>query len=214
MPIQRKGMRALQIWCDRVTKDYKNVQIVDLTSSFKDGLAFCAIIHHFRPDLIDYESLKAENAFDNNALAFKVAEEQLKIPALLEAQDMVEFDEPDKFSVVTYVSQFYHMFKDADDSRMSPSLHMRLISRNSESENDSLIHSSTDTTPMGTPTITPKRMFNQADLIAKYGEEIFSTSEKTVNESDSSFSASSPTIGIKSLCNDMVAKAKISPKSQ
>eukprot|EP00095_Tigriopus_kingsejongensis_P004241 snap_masked-scaffold711_size108467-processed-gene-0.13 protein:Tk04241 transcript:snap_masked-scaffold711_size108467-processed-gene-0.13-mRNA-1 annotation:"mical-like protein 2" len=212
MPIQRRGMRALQIWCDRVTRDYKNVQIVDMTTSFKNGLAFCAIIHHFKPELIDFESLDAANVLDNNALAFRIAEEELKIPALLEAQDMVDCDEPDKFSVITYVSQFYHMFKDADDSRLSPSLQIRLTGRNSESENDSLIQSSTDNTPQGTPIIQPKRIFNQAELIAKYGEEIFSNSDKSSSQSSSQ--APSPTIGMKSLCNDMVAKAKISPKSQ
>ena len=53
MPIQRKGMRALQIWCARVTSGYASVEVVDLTSSFRSGLAFVGIIHHFRPDLID-----------------------------------------------------------------------------------------------------------------------------------------------------------------
>jgi hypothetical protein len=49
MPVQRKGIRALEIWCKRVTAGYPNVDVVDLSSSFRDGMAFCAIIHHFRP---------------------------------------------------------------------------------------------------------------------------------------------------------------------
>lgn len=40
----------LLVWCQQVTKDYPNVRITDLTSSFQSGLAFCAIIHHFFPD--------------------------------------------------------------------------------------------------------------------------------------------------------------------
>lgn len=91
MPIiQRRGMHALQIWCQRVTADYPNVEINDLTASFRDGLAFCAIIHHFRPKLIDFDSLKPENVLENNELAFRVAEEELDIPALLDPKGKLE----------------------------------------------------------------------------------------------------------------------------
>ena len=237
MPIQRKGMRALQIWVSRVTAAYPNVEIVDLTTSFRNGLAFCAIIHHFRPDLMPtMDALRAEDVLENNALAFKVAEEELDIPALLDAQDMVECEEPDKFSVVTYVSQFYHLFKDADDSRASPkpAPKLTLLGRraSSESENDSLIQSSAENTPLGTPTTTPrgvkafasaaarpavaKPLFNQAELIAKYGEEIFSVSSpKSVVSSTPAKSAvpairnAKPTVGVSSVCNDLAAKMRI-----
>ena len=73
MPVQRRGMRALEIWCQRVTSSYSNVDVSDLSTSFRDGLAFCAIIHHFRPELIDYESLNPDKMLENNSLAFKVA---------------------------------------------------------------------------------------------------------------------------------------------
>lgn len=203
MPIQRRGMRALQIWCERVTSSYSNVKIVDLSSSFRDGLAFCAIIHHFRPELIpEFHSLKSENIVENNALAYRIAEEKLDIPSLLDPEDMAEHEEPDKFSVVTYVSQFYHIFKDADGSRGGETkttntqtrLSATLSSSSSSSGDDSVLDggSSEASTPAGTPTTTYKRFpgvktstpseastrFNQADLIAKYGEEIFSKAPK------------------------------------
>lgn len=222
MPIiKRHGLQALQIWCQRATDSYDNVNIVDMTSSFKNGLAFCAIIHHYRPDLIDYENLKPENIYDNNALAFKVAEEVLDIPSLLDPEDMVEFEQPDKFSIVTYVSQFYHFFKSQDSSPVcSPK--PRSI-RNSESS-ETYSNSSAESTPAGTPKIgripsgflsdrirTPQKSnnnnnktFNHADLLAKYGEEIF---EKSSTKNSSKFE-------VKSLCSDMMVKATISEERE
>jgi len=137
MPVERRGVRALQIWCQRVTASYPEVKIVDMSSSWRDGLAFAAIIHHFRPNIIDFHSLKSENILENNRLAFEVAEDQLGIPSLLDPQDMVDSEVPDKFSVITYVSQFYHLLKEEDDSR-SPSLaRAALRSSLSEGSNDS-----------------------------------------------------------------------------
>ena len=173
MPVQRRGMRALEIWCQRVTSSYPNVDVSDLSSSFRDGLAFCAIIHHFRPELIEFESLNPEKMLDNNALAFRVAEEKLGIPALLDPEDMVDTDCPDKFSVATYLAQFYHMFKDDDDSRTS-SPKPRLLLRGSESSETG---SSGEGTPLGTPTLASKKpLFSPKDLLDKYGEDIFSKS--------------------------------------
>jgi len=156
MPVERRGVRALQIWCRRVTESYDNVSLLDMDSSWRDGLAFCALIHHFRPNLIDYASLKPENILENNKLAYTVAEEELGIPSLLDPEDMLDSElPPDKFSIITYVSQFYHLLKDEDNSR-SPSLPKKEISCDSA-----------ENSPQGTPKSVPRSLFNSSNPILR-----------------------------------------------
>ncbi|XP_063803271.1 spectrin beta chain, erythrocytic [Pseudophryne corroboree] len=100
---------ALLLWCQMKTVGYPNVNITNFTSSWKDGLAFNALIHKHRPDLINFEELKKSNAKYNLEHAFNVANRQLGITQLLDPEDVCT-ENPDEKSIITYVVAFYHYF--------------------------------------------------------------------------------------------------------
>nr|XP_033806785.1 F-actin-monooxygenase MICAL3 isoform X4 [Geotrypetes seraphini] len=103
-------------WCQRQTDGYRSVNVTDLTMSWKSGLALCAIIHQYRPDLIDFESLDEHNIEKNNQLAFDIAEKEFGISPIMTGKEMASVGEPDKLSMVMYLTQFYEMFKDTTTS--------------------------------------------------------------------------------------------------
>ncbi|XP_072906034.1 F-actin-monooxygenase mical2-like isoform X8 [Hemitrygon akajei] len=101
----------LLTWCQKQTESYENVKITDLTSSWRSGLALCAIIHHFCPHLIDFDSLNEEDAAKNNQLAFDIAEREFGISPVTTGKEMASVSEPDKLITVMYLSKFYEHFR-------------------------------------------------------------------------------------------------------
>uniref|UniRef100_A0A674MJT4 Spectrin beta chain n=1 Tax=Takifugu rubripes TaxID=31033 RepID=A0A674MJT4_TAKRU len=106
---KKSAKDALLLWCQMKTAGYPNVNIHNFTTSWRDGLAFNAIVHKHRPDLIDFENLKRSNAHYNLQNAFNVAEKELGLTKLLDPED-VNVDQPDEKSIITYVATYYHYF--------------------------------------------------------------------------------------------------------
>ncbi|CAH0564491.1 unnamed protein product [Brassicogethes aeneus] len=104
----------LLYWCKQKTKEYENIQLDNFSTSWADGLAFCALIHHFLPDAFDYQTLSPKNRRHNFTLAFQVADEKADIAPLLDVDDMVACRKPDWKCVFTYVQSIYRRFKDED----------------------------------------------------------------------------------------------------
>ncbi|XP_022079058.1 spectrin beta chain, erythrocytic isoform X2 [Acanthochromis polyacanthus] len=105
----RSAKDALLLWCQMKTAGYPNVNITNFTTSWKDGMAFNALIHKHRPDLLDYNRLKRSNPTHNLQNAFNVAEQKLGVTKLLDPEDVFT-ENPDEKSIITYVVAFYHYF--------------------------------------------------------------------------------------------------------
>ena len=103
-----KGTMALEMWCRRVCEGYPGVEIKNMDESWRDGLAFCAILHRYRPDLIAWQECRKGDTARNCSLAFGIAESHLAIPALLDTQDMLNTNRLDRLSILTYLSEMYH----------------------------------------------------------------------------------------------------------
>jgi len=115
-------------WVKRKTAGYRNVNVQNFTNSFQDGLAFCALIHALRPDLIDFNTLKKENQVENLDKAFSIAEKYMGIPRLLDIADVI--NNPDQHCIMTYVAQFFHYaceHSNEDERTIALEIHKHLV---------------------------------------------------------------------------------------
>ncbi|KAL9538850.1 hypothetical protein MBANPS3_010634 [Mucor bainieri] len=110
----KNAKEGLLLWCQRKTANYHDVDIRDFTYSWTDGLAFCALIHHHHPELIDYHALDRSDRHGNTAIAFEAAK-KLNIPQLLDVEDVCDISKPDEKSVMTYVAEYFHAFSARDE---------------------------------------------------------------------------------------------------
>ncbi|KAL3065485.1 hypothetical protein OYC64_015622 [Pagothenia borchgrevinki] len=101
----------LLTWCQKQTEGFRNVLITDLTSSWKSGIALCALIHRFKPQLIDFDSLNEEDHSANLQLALDVSEREFGIASFTSGQELSVGQELDKTKMITYLSKFYELFR-------------------------------------------------------------------------------------------------------
>ncbi|KAI1410162.1 calponin homology domain-containing protein [Hypoxylon sp. FL1857] len=111
--INEEGMTAkegLLLWCQRKTACYDEVDVRDFSTSWNDGLAFCALLDIHRPDLIDYDALDKSDHRGNMQLAFDIAHKEIGIPDLLDVEDVCDVAKPDERSLMTYIAYWFHAF--------------------------------------------------------------------------------------------------------
>uniref|UniRef100_A0AAV2JDE9 C2 NT-type domain-containing protein n=1 Tax=Knipowitschia caucasica TaxID=637954 RepID=A0AAV2JDE9_KNICA len=101
--------QSLLQWCQDITQNYKGVKVTNFSTSWRNGLAFCAILHHFHPEKLDFDQLDPHDIKMNNKKAFD-GFESLGISRLLEPLDMVLLSVPDRLIVMTYLSQIRSYF--------------------------------------------------------------------------------------------------------
>ncbi|XP_060547853.1 smoothelin isoform X2 [Pantherophis guttatus] len=94
-------------WCRAKTRGYEHVDIQNFSSSWSDGMAFCALVHNFFPEAFDYTQLSPQDRRHNFEMAFSAAETQAECAQLLDVEDMVRMREPDWKCVYTYIQEFY-----------------------------------------------------------------------------------------------------------
>ncbi|XP_051631850.1 alpha-actinin-4 isoform X1 [Manacus candei] len=131
---ETSAKEGLLLWCQRKTAPYKNVNVQNFHISWKDGLAFNALIHRHRPELIEYEKLRKDDPVTNLNNAFEVAEKYLDIPKMLDAEDIVGTLRPDEKAIMTYVSCFYHAFSGAQKAETAANRICKVLAVNQENE--------------------------------------------------------------------------------
>lgn len=105
-------------WCRNKTQKYEGVNIENFSSSWSDGLAFCALVHRFFPSAFDFSSLKSSEREKNFTLAFSTAESLADCCPLLEVSDMLLMgNNPDPLCVFTYVQALCHHLSKIEKER-------------------------------------------------------------------------------------------------
>ncbi|KAM6333453.1 F-actin-monooxygenase MICAL1 [Alca torda] len=103
-------------WCQASTAGFRGVAVADFTRSWTSGLALCALVHRFRPDLVDLDSVDLQDPIRTHQMILDVAEQELGIQPILSSAEMATMAEPDRLGLITYLSQFYEAFKTSPEA--------------------------------------------------------------------------------------------------
>ncbi|XP_075928710.1 uncharacterized protein LOC116950205 isoform X2 [Petromyzon marinus] len=119
-PLQRSAsvmspgnvMQLTLEWCKTRTENYANVSVRNFSSSWCDGMAFCALVHSYFPEAFDFAELSPQNPRHNFQLAFTCAERLAHCDPLLDVEDMIIMgNRPDSKCVFTYVQSLFNRLR-------------------------------------------------------------------------------------------------------
>jgi actinin alpha len=125
---------ALLLWCQRKTKGYHDVNVTNFHKSWQNGLAFCALIHRHRPDLIDFDALDRNDSVGNLKIALDVALTHLDIAQMIDPEDVVASIKPDERSIMTQVAAFYKCFASFNKNEVAASKIATVLKMNQANE--------------------------------------------------------------------------------
>ncbi|XP_031346646.1 F-actin-monooxygenase Mical-like isoform X4 [Photinus pyralis] len=117
-------------WIKEQIKDYDDLLVEDLTNSFRDGRVLCAILHHYRPDLLDYGAIKSEDVAKNNQLAFDLLEKEIGISPIMTGEEMAKLETPDYLTMFSYLTQIYDTFRGEIPHIKHPKLDLSEVKEN------------------------------------------------------------------------------------
>ncbi|KAH1004093.1 EH domain-binding protein 1 isoform X3 [Dendroctonus ponderosae] len=166
-------------WCKEMTKDYSGVKVTNLTTSWRNGMAFCALIHHFNPELINFDSLSPHDIKANCKIAFD-AGDKLGIPRVIEPSDMHMLAVPDKLAVMTYLHQLRAHFT-------GHQLEVHQIGRTSEESNYIIGKFNTDK-----DTDITKQVFGQEIINLRKAKQSRKSTERDMNIANSEVTKGDP----------------------
>ncbi|XP_055327248.1 uncharacterized protein LOC129580654 isoform X3 [Paramacrobiotus metropolitanus] len=113
---QAGASKAMLKWCQKEITDCYGIPITNLSSSWKDGMAFLGLVKVLDPKLINLNDYRRATPSERMNVAFTLAHEQLGIPKFLEVSD-IDVDRPDERSIMTYIAQFIKRFPEAKRNR-------------------------------------------------------------------------------------------------
>ncbi|XP_058711620.1 F-actin-monooxygenase MICAL1 isoform X2 [Poecile atricapillus] len=106
-------------WCQASTAGYPGVAVTNFSTSWSSGLALCALIHRFRPDLVDFDSVDPQDAVQTHQAMLDIAEQELGIQPVLSSAEMATMTGPDHLDLITYLSHFYQVFRSSPEVEVS-----------------------------------------------------------------------------------------------
>jgi len=105
-PAPKRGTEALLAWCQKCTQSYEGVNVHNFQMSWRDGLAFCALVSYHYPKLLDYNVCITKTPGERLIAAFDAAS-SVGIPSLLDPEDITDIPVPEKLSIITYLGVLY-----------------------------------------------------------------------------------------------------------